>query len=144
MEAGQRMRAGGDDHELGNNAWRGGAENHEPAREGSWSERRAAAVRAWLEWMRVGEREAGSASGEARIWRAFRFGDLAELVLLDARLVGRDEQARPDDPARLADPSRELLGAEQERWLVGRLGAAGGAATARELLGEQGGFAPPP
>jgi len=142
LHAAHPMLAVWDDHELANNAWRGGAENHEPTREGSWSERRAAAVRAWLEWMPVREPEAGSASGEARIWRAFRFGDLAELVLLDARLVGRDEQARPDDPARLADSSRELLGAEQERWLLERLGAAGADGAAWKLLGQQVVFAP--
>jgi alkaline phosphatase D len=62
--------------------------------------------------------------------------------MLDARLVGRDEQARPDDPARLADPSRALLDAEQERWLLERLGAAGEDATAWKLLGPQVVFAP--
>jgi alkaline phosphatase D len=126
-----------DDHELANNAWRGGAENHQPTSEGSWSERRAAAVRAWLEWMPVREPEAGVVDGDARIWRAFRFGDLAELVLLDARLVGRDEQARPDDAARLADPSRQILGAEQERWLVERLVAASGSGAAWKIVGQQ-------
>ncbi len=139
LHAAHPMLAVWDDHELANNAWRGGAENHEPAREGDWSTRRAAAVHAWLEWMPVREPEAGSAASEPRIWRAFRFGDLAELVLLDARLVGRDEQARPEDAARLADPSRQLLGAGQERWLLERLGAAG---TAWKLLGQQVVFAP--
>jgi alkaline phosphatase D len=127
-----------DDHELANNAWRGGAENHDPAREGSWSARRAAAEQAWLEWMPV--RETGS--GATRIQRAFRFGDLAELVMLDARLVGRDEQARPDDRARLGDPSRQLLGPEQEAWLAARLAAASAEGVAWRLIGQQVVFAP--
>jgi alkaline phosphatase D len=137
LHAAHPLLAVWDDHELANNAWRGGAENHQPAREGSWAERRAAAVRAWLEWMPVREPEAAPADGDARIWRAFRFGDLAELVLLDARLVGRDEQARPDDAARLADPSRQILGAGQERWLVERLAAASASGTAWKLVGQQ-------
>lgn len=127
-----------DDHELANNAWRGGAENHTPAREGAWSERRAAAERAWLEWMPV--REVGF--GATRIQRAFRFGDLAELVMLDARLVGRDEQARPDDRAGLTDPSRQLLGPEQEAWLAARLAAASAEGVAWRLIGQQVVFAP--
>jgi alkaline phosphatase D len=137
LHARHPMLAVWDDHELANNAWRGGAENHDPAREGSWSERRAAAVRAWLEWMPVREGGGDAASGEARIWRSFRFGDLAEIALLDARLVGRDEQARPDDPVRLADPTRQLLGPEQERWLLERLGAVGDGAVAWRLLAQQ-------
>ena len=42
-----------DDHELANDAWREGAENHQPASEGPWRARRAAAVRAYLEWMPI-------------------------------------------------------------------------------------------
>ncbi len=130
-----------DDHEIANNAWRGGAENHDPTRDGAWSERRSAAERAWLEWMPVREPR-GDAGGEAHIQRAFRFGDLAELVMLDARLAGRDEQARPDDETRLADPARSLLGSEQEKWLVEQLAAASAAGVAWRLVGQQVVFAP--
>ena len=34
-----------DDHESANDSWRDGAENHSPATEGSWAERKAAAIR---------------------------------------------------------------------------------------------------
>jgi len=40
-----------DDHESANDAWCGGAENHTPGVEGRWHARRAAAYRAYDEWM---------------------------------------------------------------------------------------------
>jgi alkaline phosphatase D len=130
-----------DDHELANNAWSGGAENHSPESQGPWSERRAAAVRAWFEWMPARETASDPTSGP-RIERAFRFGDLAELVMLDARLVGRDAQCRPADRACLADGSRRLLGAEQERWLVERLAASSAEGVAWRVVGQQVVFTP--
>ena len=40
-----------DDHDLANNAWSGGASNHDTATEGSFVARRAAAVQAYHEWL---------------------------------------------------------------------------------------------
>jgi alkaline phosphatase D len=40
-----------DDHELADGAWRDGADEHRPERDGPWSERRAAAFRARTEWI---------------------------------------------------------------------------------------------
>ncbi|MFE0276710.1 alkaline phosphatase D family protein, partial [Streptomyces sp. NPDC058992] len=39
-----------DDHEIANNAWAGGAENHTPGTEGDYATRAAAAKRAYFEW----------------------------------------------------------------------------------------------
>ena len=36
-----------DDHESANDSWTGGAENHDPAKEGPWPARTAAARRAY-------------------------------------------------------------------------------------------------
>ena len=55
-------------------------------------------------------------------WRSVAIGDLAELVLLDTRLVGRDRQAGDDGAKPLDDPDRSLLGDEQRAWLAERLG----------------------
>ncbi|MFM7144643.1 MAG: alkaline phosphatase D family protein [Alphaproteobacteria bacterium] len=104
-----------DDHESANNSWRGGAQNHDPATEGSWEERRAAAARAYSEWMPIRDQEDG------RIFRSFRFGDLVDLVMLDTRIWGRDEQTGTTGNPLVRDPSRQLLGADQEAWLVDRL-----------------------
>ena len=50
-----------DDHELANNAWSGGAENHNPEQgEGDWFVRRNAAVQAFFEWMPIREDAAGA------------------------------------------------------------------------------------
>jgi alkaline phosphatase D len=129
-----------DDHEIANDAWPGGAQNHDVAREGPYAERRAAAVRAWREWMPVREdaMSADPAAAPPRIWRGFRFGDLAELLMLDTRLEGRVLQAASATDARtLADPARSLLGAAQERWLFERLSASQREGVAWRVLGQQ-------
>lgn len=123
-----------DDHEVANNAWREGAENHEP-NEGSYAERRAAAVRAYFEWMPVREAPDGS---DDRVYRSFRFGDLADLVLLDTRHAGRDQQAADScDAATIADPARQLLGAAQESWLLDELGRSASRGARWRLIGQQ-------
>ncbi len=107
-----------DDHESANDAWKDGAENHDPLTEGSWDARKRAAIRAYFEWMPIRERN----DSEGGIYRRFRFGQLAELTMLDTRLIGRDKQAAsPADVATINDPIRQLLGAPQEQWLFGRL-----------------------
>ena len=125
-----------DDHELANDAWKGGAQNHGDD-EGAWGARRDAAIQAWLEWMPV---RAGHERAETRIFRQFRFGDLATLVMLDTRVIGRDRQ--PDVPgatadevvAALRDPARRLLGERQEAWLRDVLLEAN---TTWQLIGQQ-------
>ena len=121
-----------DDHELANNAWRDGAANHQPATEGEWSARRAAAYRAYVEWLPVREQP----DLVPRLYRTFRFGGLADLVLLDTRSL-RDVQVEPDDLDRLADPRRTMMGAAQEAWCFDQLVASQRAATPWRLLGQQ-------
>jgi alkaline phosphatase D len=130
-----------DDHELANNAWIGGAGNHNPAEgEGDWFVRRNAAVQAFFEWMPIRE-DARALS--PRIYRTLRFGDLMDLVLLDTRLVGRDEQAASrHDVAAIDAPARSLLGAAQEGWLHGELTESKRRNTPWQLLGQQVLFAP--
>ncbi|MBC7995254.1 MAG: alkaline phosphatase D family protein [Rhizobacter sp.] len=115
-----------DDHEIANDAWRDGAENHNPATEGVWATRRAAALQAYHEWMPT---RLPDAKRPDRIFRSFDFGDLVSLHMLDTRIIGRDRQleltdyvgATGFDGARfatdLADPTRQLLGGEQSAWL---------------------------
>lgn len=122
-----------DDHELTNDAWSGGAANHNPTEgEGDWPTRRAAAYRAYLEWMPI--REAGGP--DIRLYRNFRFGSLADLLMLDTRGL-RDQQVTPDNLAGLADTSRSLLGAPQETWLFDQLRGSQKAGTGWRLLGQQ-------
>jgi alkaline phosphatase D len=117
-----------DDHESANDAWREGAQNHD-AGEGSWAARKAAATRAYFEWMPVRE------SGDGHTWRRLPFGDLADLLMLDTRLQ-RDEQT-PGDARAAADPTRSILGARQERWLHDTLAASNDAGVAWRVIGQQ-------
>lgn len=107
-----------DDHDLADNAWLGGAKAHDPSEHGPWSERVRAAAIARQRWLpaRLPDPE-----DPTRLWRSFRVGDLAELVIMDARFVGRDQQAGDDGAAPVDDPDRSLLGAEQRRWVEERI-----------------------
>ncbi len=104
-----------DDHELANNTWREGAKEHMPATEGAWAARRQAATQAYREWIPIREQADG------RIFRSLSFGDLVHLMMLDTRLWGRDLQ--PATRAASEDPRRQILGADQERWLFEQVGA---------------------
>jgi alkaline phosphatase D len=120
-----------DDHELTNDAWKDGAQNHQPATEGDWSVRRALAAKAYADWMPMRRQ-----SSLLQIYRRLDWGNLATFLMLDTRLIGRDKQldwrealAGADSEAAavramntlgrgpLADPKRTLLGAEQEAWM---------------------------
>ena len=112
-----------DDHEFADNAWSGGAGNHQPDTEGSWTSRVSAAVQAYHEWMPI--RPYGS--DPRRIYRSFRLGDLAELYLLEERVLARSEQLPgnvagsntlfTEDGAYL-DASRLMMPGAEQSWLV--------------------------
>lgn len=119
-----------DDHETANNSWKGGAENHQPATEGDWNARVAAAMQAYYEWMPVRPVDVNNLRDNHR---HFAYGDLADLLMLEERLNARSEQlttathATPfgagfatTDPG-YGDPARTLLGDAEEAWLVDRL-----------------------
>ena len=125
-----------DDHESANNAWSGGSESHTAAK-GPWSVRQMAAYRAYQEWMPIRE----SSDPGIHLYRGFRIGTLADLVMLDTRAL-RDKQAASTDAATLADPSRSILGRTQEAWLFDQLRGSQRGGTTWRLLGQQVVFAP--
>jgi alkaline phosphatase D len=127
-----------DDHEIANNAWRDGAQNHQ-ADEGDYHRRRDAAYQAFLEWLPV--RDTGSAR-QPLIYRSFAIGDLADLVMLDTRLAGRDVQVERTNVLGIEDPRRSILGAAQEHWLAGELHESVRAGSRWQILGQQVMFAP--
>ncbi|MFE7617998.1 alkaline phosphatase D family protein [Streptomyces sp. NPDC057496] len=108
-----------DDHEFANDTWSGGAENHTPGAEGAWADRVAGAKQAYFEWMPV------RASTEGTVYRRLRFGNLADLHLLDLRSF-RSQQAKIGDGA-VDDPERTITGRAQLDWL--KAGLAGSDAT---------------
>lgn len=121
-----------DDHESANDAWKDGAQNHQAPNEGDWAARRAASAQAWFEWMPVRE----NVYENGNIYRTFRFGDLADIIMLDTRLAGRDQQVPPANPA-WAAPNRTLLGAEQESWLFRQLNVSAARGARWRLIGQQ-------
>ncbi|TDP13380.1 alkaline phosphatase D [Roseateles asaccharophilus] len=142
LHAALPMIAVWDDHEITNDTWKNGAENHQPATEGDFAARKAAAIQAFHEWLPI-----RSASNREQIYRSFAFGDLLALHMLDTRVIGRDEQldyARYIDAkgsfnatafqADMARSDRQLLGAAQTQWLQQQL--AGSRAT-WQVLGQQ-------
>jgi alkaline phosphatase D len=107
-----------DDHDLSDNAWRTGAKHHDPERDGDWEARVRAAAQARAEWLPSRRIDP---SDPLVTWRTLPVGDLAELILLDTRFAGRDQQAGDDATPDLDDPERSLLGTPQRTWLEERL-----------------------
>ncbi|HEY9043128.1 MAG TPA: alkaline phosphatase D family protein, partial [Rheinheimera sp.] len=64
-----------DDHEITNDAWRDGAENHQ-SDEGDYTVRKMAALQAYFEWMPIRPLRAGD---NETIYRQFEFGNLLNL-----------------------------------------------------------------
>lgn len=126
-----------DDHEIADNAYRDGAYNHQAAGEGPYAERRQSALRAYREWMPL-----RPAPDPDQIYRSFACGTLLDLLLLDTRIVGRDQQADGCDVERLNASDRQLLGGAQEAWLTASLEASQARGTRWRLIGQQVIFAP--
>ncbi|MFI8099887.1 alkaline phosphatase D family protein [Streptomyces sp. NPDC086023] len=105
-----------DDHEIANDAWSGGAENHTPGTEGDWAARAAAAKQAYFEWMPVRTSTAGT------VYRRLRFGSLADLHLLDLRSF-RSQQAKTGSGT-VDDPERTITGRAQLDWLKSGLASS--------------------
>ncbi len=106
-----------DDHEFANDAWSGGAQNHTPGAEGSWSDRAGAAKQAYFEWMPV------RPATEGTTYRRLRFGSLADLFLLDLRSF-RDEQPDLGHGDEVDDPDRTITGRRQLDWLKAGLSSS--------------------
>lgn len=136
-----------DDHESTNDSYRDGAENHDPATEGSWEVRKRAAMQAYREWMPISDEP----------WAKYDVGQLATIFRLETRLTGR---AKPfdlgdvvknaqGDPDKLTaaleafrdgewrDPTRGLMGDMQEAWLYAGLRQSRSAGKVWQVLAQQ-------
>src|SRR6185436_13794036 len=109
--------------------------------EGDWKKRRRSAVQAYNEYMPI----RSSGPTDDQIYQSFRFGDLADIVMLDSRLHGRDKQIdikkgesdiAATDP-QISDPKRTLLGFDQEAWLARELHASKERKEPWRILGQQ-------
>lgn len=115
-----------DDHEVANDTWKEGAENHNED-EGDFFTRKRLALRAYFEWMPI--RPVDTDNREI-IYRQFEFGSLVNLMMLDTRIVGRDQQLayanyinadgsfnQESFITDVSDTERTLLGKTQLAWL---------------------------
>lgn len=134
-----------DDHEVANDAWKDGAENHQPETEGPYSIRKSVSEKVYREWLPVSE----------DYWSRYEIGKLATLFRLETRHVARE---KPFDLADLMkgkrgaeleaalvafrdgawrDPARTLMGAEQEAWLAKSLKQSAKAGKPWQVLAQQ-------
>ena len=102
-----------DDHDIADNAWRHGAKHHDPNEHGPWEDRLHAAVTAHHEWLPARLRDPRD---PLAVYRSFAIGDLAEMVILDTRIIGRDQQADDEPSLPYDDPRRSMLGDAQRAW----------------------------
>lgn len=125
-----------DDHEVEDNY--GGDEQgligrnlgQDPA---AFPEKRAAAYRAWWEHMPI--RTGPPVEGDLMIYRGFRFGELVSLSVVDNRQhrspvpdapgAGPRPLGGGPQPPEALDPGAQMLGEEQEEWLLERLAGSG-------------------
>jgi alkaline phosphatase D len=103
-----------DDHESANNSWSGGAENHTPGSEGNWNDRLDNSKIAYFEWMPIRDH---AAPNQFKGYRKIRYGNLLDLIVLDTRIDGRDEQ----DRNAANDVNRRLISSDQLQWLADQL-----------------------
>ncbi len=136
-----------DDHEFANNAYMGGAQNHNPATQGDWNVRKAIASKVYHEWMPI---RTPDTANLLKIYRRFDFGKLLTLHMLDTRIEGRDRQydnygdsnglaryaagMKPDANGVVPDAARRMISAAQQDWLTEGLTSS---TAAWQVLGNQ-------
>jgi len=101
-----------DDHEIANNSYKTGAQNHQDD-EGSYEARKEAARKAYYEWMPIREGQ--------KLYRKFSFGEMADVLMLDERLEGRSKQLDNMNDPEYESEARSMLGEEQFEWLTANL-----------------------
>lgn len=137
-----------DDHEIANDSYRDGAQNHQSETEGDYATRRRIAEQVYREWMPV----ADLAPAEP-LWRSYQIGNLATLIRTESRLSGRDRPLELADvfaqggdmAAALArfragkwiDPARRMLGQDQAEWLGAQFAASRATGTRWQVWAQQ-------
>ncbi|MEJ7560783.1 MAG: alkaline phosphatase D family protein [Pedobacter sp.] len=128
-----------DDHEIANDAYKDGAQNHQST-EGDFNTRKMSAIQVWHEYLPA------RVTDNAKIYRNFEIAGLVNLIMLDTRIIGRDKQLNYNDYLSVTglntnafltawqNPQRSILGSEQKNWLSGKLS---GSTAKWQVLGNQ-------
>lgn len=132
-----------DDHEIANDTYKDGAENHTEGTEGSFEVRKNYALQAYSEFLPFSRLDPNNNS---LIYRTVNIGNLVNLIMLDTRIIGRDKQLSITDyftatgfdasafQTALTDTSRTLLGETQRTWLTNELTSS---SAKWQVLGQQ-------
>lgn len=108
-----------DDHEIDNN-WAGFVSEEAGVPPEIFALRRAAGFQAWYEHMPL--RQSARPNGPAiQAYRRFRYGDLAQIDVLDTRQFRSDQPCGDGWQAHCTDalkPEKSMLGPAQEAWLT--------------------------
>ncbi|RSH92955.1 hypothetical protein EHS25_008403 [Saitozyma podzolica] len=132
-----------DDHEVADNTWKSGSADSNDTIKGSYNgtsftQRKANAVKAYFEWLPI---RTVDTDDKLRIWRTFKFGTLADMIMIDTRQYNRDltdlyyttadvEAIKNDDP-------RSLMGGRQENWLYGQMRNVSTRGAQWKIIGQQ-------
>lgn len=131
-----------DDHEVANDTYKDGAENHQED-EGSFTSRKQSALKAYSEYLP----NMTNLVDNSIIYRNLKIGSLVDLIMLDTRIIGRDKQLEYsafygengafDSGAfqqAWLNPQRTLLGVTQLGWLESELAASN---STWQIIGQQ-------
>ncbi|WP_075342410.1 alkaline phosphatase D family protein [Tenacibaculum agarivorans] len=131
-----------DDHEVTNDAYIDGAENHQKD-EGDYGVRKASALQVYREYLP----NTTNLQNDAIIYRKLQLGNLIDLIMLDTRIVGRDKQLAYADFTSATgaidaaafqqawlDPNRTLLGSNQKTWFKNEMTSS---SSAWQIIGQQ-------
>ncbi|MGG6230158.1 alkaline phosphatase D family protein [Tenacibaculum sp. SDUM215027] len=131
-----------DDHEVANDTYKDGAENHQED-EGSFTSRKQSALKAYSEYLP----NMTNLVDNSIIYRNLKIGSLVDLIMLDTRIIGRDKQLEYSafygengafDSAAFQqawlNPQRTLLGITQLGWLESELAASN---STWQIIGQQ-------
>ena len=130
-----------DDHEITNDSYKDGAENHQE-NEGDYEVRKMSALQAYSEYLP----NITNIHDNAIIYRNIKIGNLVDLIMLDTRIIGRDKPLSFDnyftasgfDTASFQtawlDPSRTMLGSTQRDWLMNEVSSS---SANWQLIGQQ-------
>lgn len=113
-----------DDHEIKNN-WAGDRSSAGEQPDAAFQDRKANAFQAYYEHMPLRKNSVPDNDIEIKLYRGFTYGDLAQFNVLDTRQFRSDYACETShsiaDCAERFDPSRTMLGDQQEEWLFNSL-----------------------
>ena len=121
-----------DDHEISNNAYKDGAQNHQ-TEEGDYMKRKNVARQVYYEWLPVRGDE------NSTLYRQFYLSKQTQLIMLDERLAGRTQQVADTSDSNWSSADQQMLGREQFNWLIGLLS---GSQAKWKVIGNQVIFSP--